>query len=510
MADVSLLFGGGRNTQARSADIHPQECTDGENFELTQFDSAFKVRKPFDLVGTATNAAEIRGFAQLVKSDGTVSTLIQAGDTVYEWDLGSTFTSRGTVNAGSRLRGSANFVLKDQVIITDLNKYTAVKIWDGETFQDMPHNLGGDFFAKYCIIDNERAIFGNVRSGIDTPHVLLGSAGGDNEILTITDKPSSALSNDDPWFIPVADFRPINGLIHGIGVDADVVLSCENGRIRKLTGNSAQDYAIKAFFVGSAAAGDEALVNTRNDVVYGRAGAIESLTGVQAFGDVKTDDLSRWINVNEVSQWRLIYEPVNQRLFCFPKDGSSVHVLHKEILGAPVSPWSEWTTTHALAFQPSTVFNLRGNDGIDRVYMGDTSGNIYQIDGTGTQDGGTDDVTAFRVSQLVKSRGDISDITGYVDYIKNHEAHTIGLQFRFSGITQSDLSETITVPALTTSAIYGTTAVYGTTDTYGAAFKKRPGRQHFTVTGSSNGLQVASTIVGSAELDEISYEYNET
>lgn len=510
MADVSILFGGGRNTQARSADIHPQECTDGENFDLVQFDSAFKVRKPFDLKGTAPNAAEIRGFAQLVKADGTVSTLVQAGTVVYEWDFGSTFTSRGTVAAGSRLRGSANFALKDQVIITDLNKADVVKIWDGATFRDMPHNLGGGFYAKYCVVDHERAIFANVKSGIDTPHVLLGSKGGDNEMLTVTDRPSSALSNDDPWFIPVANFRPINGLVPGIGTDASLVLSAENGRIHKLTGTSAQDFAILPFFVSSAAAGDEALVNTRNDVVYGRPGAIESLTGVQQFGDVKTDDLSRWIDVKDVASWRIIYEPLNQRLLCFPKDGSSVHVLHKEILNAPVSPWSEWTTTHALAFQPSTVFNLRTPDGIERVFMGDTSGNIYQIDGDGTQDGGTATVSAFRISQLTKSRGDISNITGYVDYIKNHEAHTIDLQFRFSGITQSDQDETIAVPALTTSAVYGTTSVYGTTGTYGAAFKKRPGRQGFSVSGSSNGLQVKSTLSGTAELDEIWYEYSET
>lgn len=510
MADATILFGGGINAQARTADVHDQECTAGENFHLKQFFSGFKARKPFDLLGTATNTSEIRGWAQLLRSDGTVSTLIQAGTTVYEWDFGSTFTSRGTVNAGTRLRGTANFTLTEKALITDLNKATPVKQWDGVTFETMPHNLGGDFFAKYCIVDHERAIFGNIRAGADTPHLLVGSKGGDNEALTVTDKPSSALSNEDPWYIPIADFRPINGLVNGIGDGASIVISTENGKLRKLIGSSAQDFAIDPFFVGSASAGAEAIVNTGNDVVFGRPGAIESLAGVQQFGDVKTDDLSRWIDVEDVSAWTIVYDPTTQRVYCLPKDGSSVLVLHKEMLAAGVSPWSEWTTTHAMAFQPSSIFTLRSPDGRDRVYMGDSTGKLYQLDGSGSQDGGTDDVTAFRIPKLIWSHGALSGVKGYVDYVKNNDAHTLTLEGRYAGIEQFDKSETVAVPALTTSAVYGTTAFYGTTSTYGTAFKDRPGRRAFEITGESSAVQIKASLVGSACIDKIWFQYKET
>lgn len=509
MADFAILAGGGRNTQARAADVHEQECADGENFELRLFDSRMRARKPFDHVGTATNTSEIRGFAQLEKADGTIATLVQSGTTVYAWDLESSFISKGSVSASMRMRGTATFALTDKVLITDLNKAQVVMEYDGATFQAMPHNLGGNLYAKYAIIENERAIFANVKTSIDTPHVLLGSKAGDNEILTVTDKPSSALSNDDPWFIPVADFRPLNGIVHGIGSEAGLIMSSENGRIRKLAGTSAQDFAVLPFFVGSAAAGDEALVNTRNDIVFGRPGAIESLSGVQQFGDVITDDLSRWIGVKNISSWKIYYDPDGQRVFCFPKDGSEIHVLYKEMLGAPVSPWSKWTTTHSMAFQPTAVAALKRPDGTTRIFMGDGSGKLYMLDGVGSQDGGSADVTAFRDSFIKKSRGDINTITGYVDYLKTNDAQTITLDFKFGGITQVDLSETITVPALTTSAVYGTTAYYGTTSTYGPAFKGRFARQGFSVSGSSNGIQVRSTLTGSAEIDEIWVKYSE-
>ena len=117
-----LRFGGGVVTVASEDEIKERECASGQNI-LMQLDmSHYKPRKPFQKMGTATNGANIMGYAQLVKQDNTSSTLIQAGDTVYEWDGAGTFTSRGTVDAGAKLRGplSANWTLEDKVLITDL------------------------------------------------------------------------------------------------------------------------------------------------------------------------------------------------------------------------------------------------------------------------------------------------------------------------------------------------------------------------------------------------------
>ena len=60
--------------------------------------------------------------ASLLLPNGNTSMLVQAGSTVYEWN-GSNFTSVGTVNANSRLRGHIwhNWQLDPAVVlITDI------------------------------------------------------------------------------------------------------------------------------------------------------------------------------------------------------------------------------------------------------------------------------------------------------------------------------------------------------------------------------------------------------
>ena len=103
---IILTFGGGVNARRRALDIDIQECREGENFALDPLRNAFNRRPAFDLTATATNGQEIRGYAQLKTKAGTLTTLIQAGTTVYSWDGASTFTSVGTVSSSARLRGA--------------------------------------------------------------------------------------------------------------------------------------------------------------------------------------------------------------------------------------------------------------------------------------------------------------------------------------------------------------------------------------------------------------------
>jgi len=206
MVETVITFGGGINARRRTADVDPNECVSGSvNFDLDPQYRALSRRNAFDLVATAPNAGAINGFAQLISPDNSVSTLVQAGTTVYEWDGDQVFTSVGTVTSGAKLRGPRehNFTLSDFVIITDLAGLETVKKWDGTTFADLAHNLGGNFFAKYCRVYNERAIYANVTAGTATPHVILGSAIGDSEDLSAGDRPASALGFDAAWFLPM-------------------------------------------------------------------------------------------------------------------------------------------------------------------------------------------------------------------------------------------------------------------------------------------------------------------
>ena len=216
--ELRLGFGAGRNARASEDKISEAECSDGKNFSLDIDKTTLASRKPYDLVATAPNGEEVRGFGQLQKTDGTLSTLIQAGGTVYEWDGGATFSSVGTVNANARLRGTANYLLDDDVVITDLEKSQPVMTWDGTTFEEMTHNLGADFYAKYAVVEDERVLFGNVTAGSALPHVLVGSKIGDKTDLSTANRPSTALATDDPFYIPIQDLKPINGLVSASGL----------------------------------------------------------------------------------------------------------------------------------------------------------------------------------------------------------------------------------------------------------------------------------------------------
>src|SRR5688572_11889845 len=98
---MRIFFAGGLNEQQTPNIL---ECGEGYNFELGLRQSKLVRRAPFDLKGTATNAAAVNGFLQLVKRDNSETTLVQAGDEVYLWDGAASFTSKGSVSSSARLR----------------------------------------------------------------------------------------------------------------------------------------------------------------------------------------------------------------------------------------------------------------------------------------------------------------------------------------------------------------------------------------------------------------------
>src|SRR3990167_9648519 len=101
---LKLRFGGGLHSRASEEDIDPRECHDGKNFSLDAENQQFRPRRPFDLIGTLPNGAEVRGGATLLKSDGTISTLFQGGANVYEWDGLTGFTRSEERRVGKECR----------------------------------------------------------------------------------------------------------------------------------------------------------------------------------------------------------------------------------------------------------------------------------------------------------------------------------------------------------------------------------------------------------------------
>ena len=535
--EIQMKFGGGIHSRASEDEIDPREAKDGRNLQLDLENRELRNRDPYDIVGTAPNASEIRGFATLRKADGSVSFLVQAGDTVYDWD-GSTFTSKGTVSASANLRGrkEANWILDDKVLITDLSLAQPVMEYDGTTLQNSSFNLAGSFLAKYVFIAAERAVFANVVSnGVATPQLIAGSERGDYTVLSVTDRPSSSLNVQDPWFLLTPDLKPVNGLVQaftstdavGTGQDQRVAVSSENGVLSKINGSDATNFVITELYPESAATGDESLRFSGNDIVYGRQGRIESLAASDRYGDVAEVDLSVPIKdmIETYTEWTTVYNSRNQRIYFFPTGQSELWVLFKELIGASeaqggtLSPWSKWTTQHSLAFQPTAVMNMFDpDDGLEYVFMGDASGNLYRLEGTGLSgDAGSADIQMEFLSALarVPKEAQIYKITGSIDY-RSNLSNTVRLRFEYAGESVFNEDVEITLPAVDTAdgadhwGATGAEASYWGGDFYwNVPFAGRLTRQQFTPAGQSNAFQVRITVEGvnKVEINQINLNF---
>lgn len=511
---VVLKFGGGQHSRASEDEIDPRECTTGQNYQLDLENRQYKNREPFDLIGTVPNATEIRGFASLQKRDGTVSFLVQAGDSVYDWDGASTFTLKGLVAAQAQLRGRLehNWNLDDEVLITDLNLQQPVMKYDGTTLVNISHNLTGDFLAKYCFVADERAHFGNVISNsTPTPQMLVGSKQSDFTVLSISDRPSSSLALDDPFFLLTLDLKPINGMIEAF---RKITLSSEEGSIFNINGSSAKDFTMEGLYARSGASGNESLVYVGNDILYGRAGRIESLADTNRFGDVENIDPSVKIfdAIGKFTNWTNVYNSRTQKAYFFPAGQGQIWVLHKSLLPTELSPWVKHTTLHSSGFAITAMMNMLDPvDGLEYVFFGDANGNIYRMEGTGAGDAGTD-INSSRTSKIFTAPLDAEDfgVEGWIKYRKN-EAVTVTLTLLWTGETASSETITIDIPAISDRPLYGNAIYYSNGESYGTAFAQRLIRKPFGVSGQNHEFQVKVEVEGTTnfEINEVGLRFNQ-
>ena len=502
-----LRYGGGQNSRSSEDQIDPLECFRGQNYTLDPGNGEFRPRGPFDLVSTTPNAAEIRGFATLKKADGTVSMLVQAGTTVYEWD-GSTFTIRGSVDSGAKIRGpkEANWALADKVIITDINLAEDIHEWDGTTFSQTTFLTAdgvtpfGSFRARYCLIENELAFYGNIHdNGADFEHLLVASKRGNYLIVSASERPSSALGADAPWFLPMPQLKPINGLAFAFSV---LAVSQESGAFEKLTGNDATNYDLDKLHYGSGATGRESVISTSNDIIYGTSGHVESLKSTDKFGDIELDDLSFKIqpDIQSVTGWTLLYNPRLRRVYCLPDDGSEIWVLFEDFIGSQLSPWSKWVTKAAFSFQPTaSMMCLDPVDKLEYIFMGDAFGNLYRLEGSGLLgDAGNTAILASRLSKLFTVPLDAKSfhMNGWLEHRKKL-ANTASLRFLYAGEHVHDVLKTISLSALAFNTVYNDgVTFYGGKFYYGPAQENRLVRKVFGIPGSSNQFQIETSVEG--------------
>jgi len=504
-----LRFGGGFNSRKSEDEIDSREASAGYNFNLDVENTHFEPRRPFSLVGTATNTEDIRGYAQLVNQDGSLSILIQAGGEVYEWDgTLSGFTLVGTVPGSSKLRGPrhSNFTIDERVIITDLSLDAPVMHWDGTSLIVHPTGLDDEFRAKYSYVSDSRLWFANVISGgglVHTPHMIVGSTRENSEILSVSDRPASSLGEDDPFFILTPDFRPVNGMLGGLN---RLVFSSQYGSMYSLTGVSAKDFAIDPLYQDSAATGVEALVFAGNDFLYGRAGFIESLAGSERFGDIDNDNVSRQIEdiLESYENFRLVYNGRRKKLFVLPENSDTIYVFYKPLYdklakdvtllkqGTEVSPWVPWVTDHAAGFQPSCIWSMLDPDTrLEEVFFGDTSGNIYRMDAEyGAGDGGTTAIKTKRISKSVISPlGKSTDASGWVRY-RPSAGETLTINLYYGGKHAKDTSPAITLNETADTWYFGGDFYFGQQEYWNSKFEGRILEKDFGVAGISSEFKV--------------------
>ena len=480
-----------------------EAAADSQYFELSDSNFAFKPRAPFDSVAVATNVSDIRGFLQLVTRTGTQSTLVQAGDTVYEWAGSESFTSRGVVNASSKLRDTY-WALGEYLVITDLMKLTQVKKWDGTTFGNLTTGLAGTLYAKYGIVHKNRVWLFNITEGVSSfPHLILGSAFEDPEEYDSSTRvgDSSFVTGNEAFFMVVPDLRAING----VAVFHDqLIISTEEGRLFKLTGSDATNYDWAEFYAGSAAIGDESMANIGNDVVYMRAGGnIESLIATEKFGDVTTDDLSRWIpaTVDGLEGAIVIYDQTNQKVHFFVS--GKILVLFKDMMTTTKSPWSIYKTQHDNGFNTSAAKYMRrpGTD-VFTVYFGGSAGQIYDLNGEGIGDGGDTAILTRRKTRYIDSEIAQIDfrrhiIPGRVQYRRLNEVN-LNISFDWGEeFSESTCTVILKGPPTGDTGIYFGGVIYFSEDIYfnqGFEFAGKVATKGFSPAGKGPGFFLTTAV----------------
>ncbi len=546
-----LRFGGGLN-ERDDFNVSPEECTEGFNFLLDPFGSTLSPRPPQDLLATAPNAGEITGLLQLIERDDTVTQVVVADDTWYDWNGASVFSdvTPPIYTSDGRPRG-AYWSLDDILVIANLDKTSPLYKWDAsdvtrlktgltigssqaissgnlacaagvvtvtltshgyavgdlvtvaganeanyngewqvatvpnantftyaitgscgvtpDTSGSMTVDKGVDLRAKYAVIHDHRVwLFNITADNVETPHMVLVSEYEQSEIYDNDTRGSGqgtgTATGNDAFYLLAPDGRPING---AVGFFDTIIFSTEEGKLFRIDGNDAENYTINEFYPGSSAEGEESLVNIGNDIIYFRRGkVVESLSATQRYGDVATDDISRWIptSAQNLCEPRMVYDEERQRIYFFCDTLGGVLVLDKTFLlsgkadanGQRLSPWSKYTSTMANEFATKCAVSVRTPGSTTKartVLWGDDSGNIYDMNGTiGQGDADTDNINLVRKSKVISETDSNNELViGRVEYKR---VSNVDFQMAFNWADEYH-REVVTVPLKASFGLQG-------------------------------------------------------
>jgi hypothetical protein len=384
------------------------------------------------------------------------------------------------------------------MIITDLDKKTELRQWDGSDFTTFGTNLVNPF-AKYCVSWNNRIwLFNLTENGVDLSHVILASAWQDptNLNTSIRAGDTTFADGDEAFYMTSPDLKPINGVAL---FKSTIIFSTVEGKLYKITGTDSTNYAITQFYGGSAVIGDESLANIGNDVTFMReGGVIESLIATETFGDVGADDLSKWIpdSINGLAGCRTVYDQSRQKVYYFTKN--KCLVLFKNILPSGRSPWGLYRTEMSNKLNASSALYMKvPGESTWAVYWGDSSGNVYKMDSSNSDgDGGTEDIFSIRKTYYLDGRDvginpRLQKVTGRLKYVRIKEVECV-LTFDY-GDDLHNASSVMTLKGADTTdtgKYYAQNIYYGDTNYYntGFTFASRVSSKGFSPTGRGPGF----------------------
>ena len=364
-----------------------------------------------------------------------------------------------------------------------------------------------DLYAKYSIVHNNRmwlfnitTISGGVTSEI--PHMILASTFEDAASYDTVNRNGIATGNA-AFFTLTPDLKEINGAAL---INRQLVISTHDGVLHKLSGLDASDYQFTSYYAGSSSVSEESMTNIGNDITYMlNGGGVELFSATDTSGDVAADDISRWIptTTKDLTFAVTIYDQQNQKILYFV-DGK-ILVLFKDILATGGgSPWTFYTTTLTNPVDSSSIFNTKGAKYMRRpglttrsVYFGDISGNIYDINGSGSGDNGTTIHSSRKTKLLEMDRGNI--VIGHIQYRRIGE-FSCSLVFDWSNEYNTTISDIgLQGPPITG----GDTVAYWNLDSYwedpltsnnrtdyyneGFAFAGTVSKQNFAPAGRADG-----------------------
>jgi len=258
------------------------------------------------------------------------------------------------------------------------------------------------------------------------------------------DLEGSGLNENDAFYLLSPNGKPFNGAVAFYNT---IIMSTEDGRLFKLTGSDSTNYAIDEYYPGSAVLGSEGIANIGNDLVFVRSGReVERLSSTERFGDISTDDLSKWIptSVKLMSDPIVVYDQEKQKIYFFDSGLTGLLVLDKKHFDegrqdstGQLSPWILYKTNLPSNFTSKCAVQVRdplSTKNIKTVFWGDDSGNIYNMNGTsGGGDGGEKNVSTYRKTRIIGELDTINEVmSGIIQYTRKQNTNSTPVELAFN------------------------------------------------------------------------------